>query len=798
MDHAEFAPGKPGIPPKWTSSSKSGVGTAYNSYSKVWFTISHGILNEIYYPRLDTACTRDMGFIVTDGKEFFSEEKRSAKNNVKYLSEGVPAYKLINTCNQGFYKIKKEIITDPDRDCVLQKIEFSPLKKDAQFHLYALIAPHIRNHGEGNNGWAGNYKGYPMLFAERDGITLAMACSVPWKIMTAGYAGSSDGWQDLNENKILTKQYDKATNGNIALTAEVDLEKSKDNTFVVSIAFGENYFEAGQKAAASLFESFDNIKTKYIDEWQQWQNQYLSFKNEKDSTSKLNMISASILQVHQAKSLKGGIIASLSIPWGFSKGDDNLGGYHLAWPRDLAEAAGGLLTLEAWNDAFRVLNYLVVTQEDDGHWAQNMWLDGSPYWQGIQLDETAFPILLLDLARRLKKIPDNYLDRLWQMVIKAASYIVKNGPVTQEDRWEEEAGFSPFTLAVEIAALLIIADLADIRKEKKLAKYLRETADIWNDQIERWTYSTGTDLAKKIGVEGYYIRISPPISGSDSSVKDEIIINNRVLGTEKFHADEIISPDALALVRFGLRAADDPRILNTIKVIDQLLKIEFPTGTCWHRYNNDGYGEHEDGSPFDGTGTGRAWPLLTGERAHYEIAAGNFKEAKRLKKAMESFANEGGMFPEQLWDSDDIPEKELFFGKPSGSAMPLVWAHAEYLKLCISLQQKKVFDMPQQTYQRYIVNKVTSKNFMWRFNTKCRSMPKGKNLRIETVVPCEINWTTDNWKTKQKCPVSDSGLGIYFLDLNTRSFSSGNKIIFTFYWTEVNKWENIDYTIEIE
>ncbi len=798
MEKAEFAPGGPGILPKWTSSCKSGIGTSYNSFSKVWFTLSHGILNEIYYPRLDTACTRDMGFIVTDGKKFFSEEKRSTKNEIKYLSEGVPAYKLKNTCNEGFYKIKKEIIADPDRDSILQKINFKPLKKNVPFHLYALLAPHIRNRGAGNKGWVGNYKGIPMLFAEREGITLAMACSIPWKVMTTGFAGSSDGWQDLYKNKLLTKQYNKAENGNIALTGEIDLENLKDNSFVISIAFGENYFEAGQKAAASLFESFENIKSKYIDEWQNWQKKYLSFKNETGSTSRLNMISASVLQIHQAKSLRGGIIASLSIPWGYAKGDDDLGGYHLAWPRDLAEAAGGLLTLESWDDAFRVLNYLVVTQEEDGHWAQNMWLDGSPYWEGIQLDETAFPILLLDLAKRLGKVPQEYLNRMWPMVKKAASFIVKNGPVTQEDRWEEEAGFSPFTLAVEIAALLIAADHADNQKEKKLAEFLRETADIWNDQVERWIYTKGTDLAKKVGVEGYYIRISPPDAGDGNSLNEEITINNRTLGTDKFFADEIISPDALSLVRFGLRAADDVQILNTVKVIDQILRIEFPAGSCWHRYNNDGYGEHEDGSSFDGTGIGRAWPLLTGERAHYEIAAGNFKEAKRLKKAMESFANEGGMLPEQLWDTDDIPEKELFFGRHSGSAMPLVWAHAEYLKLCISLQQKKVFDMPEQTYQRYVVKKVASDKFMWRFNMKCRTMPHGKKLRIEVSAPCKISWSFDNWKTKHKSSVSFSDLGIYYLDLNTKNLNSREKIIFTFYWSEANKWENKDYTVEIE
>ncbi len=797
ITHSEFAPGAPGISPKWTSSSKSAVGSSFSGFSKVWFTISHGILNEIYYPRLDIACTRDMEFIVTDGKDFFSEEKRSTKNKIEYMADGTPAIKLINTCKEGYYKIEKEIIADPDRDCILQKVKFIATNKKIDFHLYALIAPHIKNHGNNNTGWVGDYKGFPMLFAERDGIIMAMACSTHWKTMTVGFVGTSDGWQDLNVNKILTKQYDRAEKGNIALTAEVNLENLKKGEFVISIAFGENHFEAGQKAVASLFDNFENVKKKYIAEWKGWHKR-LTFKNQKTSSFKLNLISATVLQIHQAKSLKGGIIASLSIPWGFSKGDDDLGGYHLAWARDLVEAAGGFLTFDAHDDALRILHFLAATQEEDGHWAQNMWLDGSSYWQGIQLDETAFPILLLDLANRLGKISNENLNNLWRMVKEAAAYIVRNGPVTQEDRWEEEAGFSPFTLAVEISALLIAAEYADKQNEKRLAKYFRETADIWNNQIERWTYSIGTELAKENGVEGYYVRISPPYNEGGNSLDENIKINNRAFGNERFPADEIISPDALALVRFGLRSASDKKIINTIKVIDKILKVEFPAGTCWHRYNNDGYGEHEEGSPFDGTGIGRAWPLLTGERAHYEIAAGNFKEALNLKKAMESFANNGGMLPEQLWDTDDIPEKELFFGKPSGSAMPLVWAHAEYLKLCISLKQKKVFDMPAQTYRRYVKKKVTSDKFMWKFNSKCRSMPKGNNLRIEAAAKCEIKWTVDDWKTINTNSASDIGLGIYFLDVNTKKLSSGNKIIFTFFWTEANKWENKNFTVYIE
>src|SRR5262249_41587719 len=217
-----------------------------------------------------------------------------------------------------------------------------------------------------------------------------------------------------------------------------------------------------------------------------------------------------VLRTHESKSLLGGIIASLSIPWGFNKGDNDLGGYHLVWPRDLVENAGGLLAAGAGDDALRVLHYLLVTQEPDGHWPQNMWLDGTPYWDGVQMDETAFPILLVDLARHEGVLKREVQDRLWPMVKRAAAYLIRNGPVTQEDRWEEDAGYSPFTLAAEIAALLCAADLADIYGEEAAATYLRETADAWNADIERWIYARDTDVCRQVGVDGYYVRIAPP------------------------------------------------------------------------------------------------------------------------------------------------------------------------------------------------------------------------------------------------------------------------------------------------
>jgi len=190
-----YAPGWPGIRPRWTSSAKSGVGTALNSHSRVWFTLSHGILNEVYFPRVDQACTRDMGLIVTDGRGYFSEEKRHCRFENVPLEPGVPVYNLINTSLDGRYQIEKQVLSDPYRNVVLQRVRFSARQgKLADHRCYALLSPHLANCGDGNTGWVGDYKGHPMLFAKRDNVALALAAphpggrapSVLWDIPTAG------------------------------------------------------------------------------------------------------------------------------------------------------------------------------------------------------------------------------------------------------------------------------------------------------------------------------------------------------------------------------------------------------------------------------------------------------------------------------------------------------------------------------------------------------------------------------------------------------------------------------------
>lgn len=785
------APGRPGIEPRWTSSAKSGVGTAVNPASKVWFTLSHGILDEIYWPEVDTACTRDLGFIVTDGKEYFAEEKRHTRHRVEYLAEGVPAYRLTNECEGGRFRIEKEIVTDPRLDVLLVHTRFVPLDGSELF-LYLILAPHLENAGANNRAWIETRWGQQFLHAQRAGSSLALACSAPFLNCSAGYVGISDGWQDLQKHKKMEWTYASASEGNVALTAQIDLDHN-GGEFTLALGFDEYATGAAHHARASLLDGFASSRDHYVAGWRDWQKSLPTHCPPRHNGLDYHRLSASVLRVHQAKRFPGGSVASLSIPWGFSKGDDDRGGYHLAWVRDLAQVAGGLIAAGGARASKQVLRYLAITQKAEGNWPQNMWLAGGAYWSGQQMDECAFPILLVASALREKLIDQEELQRLWPMVRRALAYIVQNGPATEQDRWEEVSGYSPFTIAVQIAALL---EAAEFTPEPELSDYLRATADCWNDSIERWTYVRGTDLAARTGVDGYYVRIAP--AGPTGAQPNEGLVSLKNLpGNQSIPAPEIVSTGFLAFVRYGLRAADDRRILNTVRVTDELLKVDTPNGPSWHRYNRDGYGEHEDGAPFDGTGVGRAWPLLTGERGHYELAAERTENARAMLRAMEAFSSDGGMIPEQIWDAADIPERALFCGQPSGSGMPLCWAHAEYIKLSRSLHDGRVFDQPQVTTQRYLVEKRSAQFGCWRFSDQIQSLGKDKALRFEVLAPATVHWSIDGWATARDSDTIDSKLGTHYVHLRREELPAGGEILFTFQWRDSEKWEGRDFRITL-
>jgi glucoamylase len=823
------APNGPGISPRWTSSAKAGVGTALSATSRVWFTISHGILNEIYYPRVDAACIRDFGFLISDGEPggYFSEEKRDTESIVSRLADGVPAFRLRNASRDGAYTIDKEIIADPLHDTVLQRVR---LTGRPRLRLFALLAPHLVNGGAHNTAWIGDYKGVPMLFAEGDGTYLALACSAPFLARAAGFAGVNDGWADVSRNGRLSALYQRAADGNVALTAEIDV--SANAPAVLALSFGRQWTEAAYRARASLQHGFAAAEAGYAAAWHGWQTRLARLdppeaqrahkgieaqrahkgieaqRAHKDIEAQrahrdgnrghnLYRISTAVLRCHESPTFPGGLIASLSIPWGASKGDDDLGGYHLVWPRDLAETAGGLIAAGAGEDARRVLDYLRVIQEADGSWAQNNWLDGRPYWHGIQMDECAFPVLLVEMMRRYGLLSEEDLKMYWPMVRDAIGFVVRNGPATAQDRWEEDAGYSPFTLAVEVAALVAAAEIAGMLGEAGIAGFLRDTADAWNEDIDVWTYAKGTALANEAGVDGYYVRIAPRDGdASESELGGVVMVRNKPPSETDIEAASLISPDALALVRFGLRAANDPRILNTVKVIDRINRVELPQGPGWRRYNNDGYGEHPDGSPFDGTGQGRVWPLMIGERAHYELARGDEAQARRLLAVMEACSSDGGLLPEQVWDTDDIPEHELFNGRPSGSAMPLVWAHAEHIKLLRSLADGQVFDMPPLTVQRYQHDKRRPRLRDWREAWRRGGIPQGQILRVELCEAATLRWTMDEWHSIQDTPVAETGLGIFAAELPTASLKAGGTIRFT-WQRQDGSWRGQDYAVSV-
>lgn len=794
MSAHDAPPGRPGIEPRWTSSAKSGVGTALAARSRVWFTLSHGIVNEVYYPRVDQANTRDLGLLVTASDGFFSEEKRHASHEVELLGPGVPGYRLTSRCDRGRYRIVKTVVTDPSRDVLLQRVLFEPGSDGLSgLRLFVLLAPHIGNQGCENHGWVGSFKGDPMLFASRGSRALALACSIPFGDMSCGYVGPGDSWHDIKRHGRLTRCFTDAPDGNVALAAEIPLQESKGRC-VLALGFGETPEEAGEGARASLLEPFDELCAEYVRAWTAYHEECREASDRSDGLD-LYRVSIAVLKTHQDKTHAGAAIASLSVPWGFARGDHDLGGYHLVWPRDLVEAAGALLAAGRANSARDTLTFLAATQEEDGHWPQNMWLDGSPYWSGIQLDETGFPILLADLLRRFDALAG--FDP-WPMVRRAAAYLALTGPVTPQDRWEEDAGYSPFTLAVTVAALLAAADFADEAGEKTAAEYLLDTADSWHDGIDRWTYVTNSTLARRLGVQGYYARIAPPdVADGASPATGFVPVKNRPVDQSRAPYAELVSADALALVRFGLRQADDPRILNTIRAIDALLRTETATGPVWHRYNEDGYGEHEDGAPFDGTGIGRGWPLLTGERAHYELAAGEIEAAWGLLGVMRAQASPGGFLPEQVWDAPDVPGRELRNGRPSGSAMPLVWAHAEYVKLVRSLADGRVFDAPPQPARRYLEEGRRSRLSVWRFNNKIRTMARGRILRIEVLAPAVVRWSTDGWTTVRDTGTVDTGLGVHRADLPTSELAVGSVVRFTLRWPGSDRWEDTDFEVTV-
>ncbi len=760
------APGAPGASPTWSSSDKDIVGCGLGP-SRLWFTMGHGIINEVYYPRVDIPQIRDLGFIVADGEGFWAEVKRFEKRDVRLVGDGIPAVEV--THEHARFTLRLRVTPDPLRDVLLVEVQLSG---DPQLKPYALLAPHLGGSGHDNRASVQRHCGRQILWAEQGPFGLALAAADEkqldaWGRASAGYVGTSDGWQDFSRNGAMQWQYPHAGPGNVALLGELPRRA------VLALGFGSSEQSAATLAQCSLEQPFDVVWQRQIADWKSWhasRKQRCALPTDLPKPVRDTFLtSAMVLRAHQDKIYPGAMVASLSIPWGNSR--DERGGYHLVWPRDLVECAGALLGLGAEHEARGVLRYLIATQQEDGRWFQNQWLGGKPFWHGIQLDEAGFPVLLAAaLAER------DALDgvEVTDMVRRALGFIARTGPVTEQDRWEEDAGINPFTLAVCISAFVAGARFL-APPERELALSL---ADCWNARVEEWTAVRDTERARRLEVRGYYVRASPPeIVGDPAALSRVLPIKNRDQDPG-LSAEEQVSLGFLQLVRFGLRRADDPLIRDSVKVLDASLKVDLPTGPSWYRYNGDGYGEHRNGRPFDGDGHGRPWPLLTGERGHYELSAG--QDPLAFLEAMAAMSGRCFMIPEQVWDAEEVPKRSLYPGRPSGSAMPLAWAHAEFVKLTLSRALGQPIDRPAAVWERYQGRRPRSDFAFWRQDAPICDIRSGERLRVCLSEPGTVHWGIDGWKDVQDTPSRALGLGLHVAELGTDCLRPGQRIDFTF------------------
>jgi glucoamylase len=678
---SNLAPGAPGAEAHWPSAGKQGVGTSNTLESKVWLTLRGGVMTEVYYPTVDVANSQELQFVVSTGGRI-ETEAADTTHCIEIVDPRALSFRQTNTAKSGAWTISKTYTTDPQRHTVLIDVRF---KSRTPAALYVYYDPSLGNSGLHDSAWTQG----DALLASDAGKTSALLSSTGFAEMTNGYLGTSDGLTQLRRAGTgrIANRYMRAADGNVVQVARV---ARAEQPFTIALGFGAAEESALANARASLARGFARVRADYERGW----HEYLaSLRRVEPKYQPQFDMAAMILRAHEDKTYRGANIASLSVPWGggATANEPNVGGYHLVWSRDLYQVATALYALGDKAGADRALEYLFkVQQKADGSFPQNSWLDGRPFWGSLQLDEVAYPLILAYTLGRT----DN---ETWTKYVRpAADFIVRTGPRTPQERWEEKAGYSPSTIAAEIAGLVCAAEIARRNDAGAAAAIYLATADEWARNVERWT-ATSTGMH---GDGNYYIRIAH----ADDDPNDGDLMNAGNGGAD-YDEREYVDAGFLELVRLGIRRADDPLIAKSVAVVDKVLRVETPNGAAWYRYNHDGYGEMDDGRPwnFDGkyTGKGRLWALLSGERGQYELARGERTAARARLDHMLGFANEGLMLPEQIWDRRESPAAQFVFGEGTGSATPLAWTMAQFIRLAANLSEGRNLETPDIVAARY-------------------------------------------------------------------------------------------------
>ncbi|CAA9320527.1 MAG: GH15 [uncultured Nocardioidaceae bacterium] len=679
------APGGPGVSSRWTTGAKNGLGTSAGTGSKVWFTLTGGMMSEVYYPGVDVANVKSLQVVVSDGSTFTDVEGTDTVQRVQLRDRRSLSYRQVNTDVEGRYRVVKTYLTDPDRASVVVKVEVVSLD-GGDYRAYLLYDPHLANSGRHDTGRTVDGRLVATDTSGERPVASALAARPRFRATSSGFDGTSDGLTDLRDDHALDWRHDSATNGNVVQVAELRRDRDGRSTSVVALSFGRGPEHALDKARASLGTAWGSLRRDYRAGWHRYLDRLSPApRSVADSTRLATQYDVALmtLRAHEDKTYRGANIASLTVPWGEAVDADEpgVGGYHLVWARDLYQVATAQLAAGDEAAADRSLDYLFdVQQNEDGSFPQNTLLDGTPYFGSLQLDEVALPIVL---ARQLRRF-----DReTWDHVRRAADFLVAHGPVTPQERWEEEGGYSPSTIAAEIAGLVSAADLARRQGDEAARALYLATADDWRSRVKEWTVTT-TGL---LGDQRYFLRVD----GNGDPDDGQLLEINNGGGTHDERA--VVDAGFLELVRLGVLPADDPDVTGSLPEVDATIGKQTPNGFLFYRYNHDGYGENADGSPYDGTGVGRLWPLLTGERGEYALAAG--RSARSHLETMARTGNDGFLIPEQVWDQPDAHGFRL--GEGTGSATPLAWSMAQFVRLAASIDAGRPVERPEVVARRY-------------------------------------------------------------------------------------------------
>ena len=681
-----LAPGAPGKDAHWPNAAKQGFGTANSVRSKVWFTLADGALTEVYYPTLDVPNVQTLQFVIVmpDGK--VETESEDTTHSVEVLdSFRSLSFQQENNAKSGAYTITKRYVSDAERSSVLVDVNFHwNVTGQCKCSLYVYYDPSLNNGGMHDSAWV---NGAWLVASDADKASALTSIDYGLDGQTNGYLGISDGLTQLRRSGRISR-YLRADNGNVVQMARVRVPfgtARSTERFTLLLGFGRTPDEAISNGQASVRKGFAAARTEYERSWHAY---VATLPTVAPKYQRQFNMAAMVLKGLGDKTYRGAFIASPSIPWGGgpNANEPTISGYHAVWSRDLYQVATAFYAMGDHATANRALDYLFrMQQKPDGSFPQNTWVDGRPIGGGLQMDEIAFPLIL---AYQLGRTDRN----TWLKHIKpAADFIIRHGPATGQDRWEEKSGYSPATIAAEVAGLVCAAHIARIHGYKESTQSYLKTADNWARNVERWTATT----SGKFGDGNYYLRITENDNPNDGA---KIEINS---GGGTYDEREIVDAGFLELVRLGIKSADDPLVVKSLAVVDRITKIETPGGAGWYRYNHDAYGERPDGGPYDGrTGNGRLWTLLTGERGEYELARGERLLARKQLDAIMAFANTGMMIPEQVWNrSFGLAYSP---GSGTGSATPLAWSMAQFMRLAMNLKAGRNLETPRVVAARYL------------------------------------------------------------------------------------------------